>query len=243
MRFDFITLFPEMCENYLGESIIGRARKRGYLQMCFHQLRDFAFDKHKKVDDCPFGGGKGMLLKPEPIAQCIENLISHLGEKPYIIHMSPKGNVLNQKKVIELSKKERICFVCGHYEGIDQRVIEKYVDEEISVGDYVLTGGEMPAVIVADAVSRMVKGVLSDEVCFTDESHFTGLLEHPQYTRAANWNGMEVPPVLLSGDHGKVEKWKKEQALELTKKHRPDMWAAINDKYSQTNTKPKQTSR
>ncbi|MFI3207409.1 MAG: tRNA (guanosine(37)-N1)-methyltransferase TrmD [Clostridia bacterium] len=224
MRIDFITLFPEVCENFLSDSIIGKARKKGYVQMCFHQLRDFAFDKHKKVDDCPFGGGKGMLLKPEPIAACIEKLTDTLGEKPHIIYMSPRGTVLNQEKVKELSAQKNLCFICGHYEGIDERIIDKYVDEQISIGDYVLTGGEMPAVIVADAVCRMIKGVLSEDVCFTDESHFSGLLEQAQYTRPAVWENMKVPEVLTSGDHKKVEQWKKEKSIELTKKHRPDMW-------------------
>ena len=224
MRIDFITLFPEMCENFLSDSIIGKARKKGFVQMCFHQLRDYAFDKHKKVDDCPFGGGKGMLLKPEPISACIENLTNNLGEKPHIIYMSPRGTVLNQEKVKELSQKSNICFICGHYEGIDERIIDKYVDEEISIGDYVLTGGEMPAVIVADAVCRMLKGVLSEDVCFTDESHYSSLLEHPQYTRPANWQGLEVPAVLLNGDHAKIEAWKHEMAQKKTRECRSDMW-------------------
>lgn len=223
MRIDFVTLFPEMCENFMKDSIIGRARKKGYLQVCFHQLRDFAFDKHKKVDDCPFGGGKGMLLKPEPISECFERLIEHIGEKPHIIYMSPKGTVLNQDKVKELANKNNLCFLCGHYEGVDERIIEHYVDEEISVGDYVLTGGEMPAVIVADAVSRLVKGVLSEDVCFTDESHFNGLLEHPQYTRPSVWKGRKVPEILTSGDHKKIEDWKRTQSIKRTFTHRKDM--------------------
>ena len=223
MRIDILTLFPEMCKALMNESIIGRARKKGYMQMCFHQLRDYARDKHKRVDDCPFGGGQGMLLKPEPIALAIETLSEHLGKKPHIIYMSPKGSVLNQEKVKELSKKENILIICGHYEGIDERIIETYVDEEISVGDFVLTGGEMPAMILADSVSRMVKGVLAEEACFSDESHFSGLLEHPQYTRPAEFMGMKVPEVLVSGDHKKVEIWKREEALKRTASFRPDM--------------------
>lgn len=231
MRIDFITLFPEMCENFMSDSIVGRARKKGYLQICFHQLRNFALDKHKKVDDCPFGGGKGMLLKPEPIALCINSIAEHLQEKPYVIYMSPKGSVLNQEKVKELSQKENICFLCGHYEGVDERIIEKYVDEQISVGDYVLTGGEMPALIVADSVSRMVKGVLSEDVCFTDESHFNGLLEHPQYTRPAVFENMEVPKVLTSGNHEKISEWKRKKSIESTVVNRPDMAKkALKDK-------------
>lgn len=223
MRIDIITLFPEMFEALMNESIIGRARKKGYMQMCFHQLRDFALDKHKRVDDCPFGGGQGMLLKPEPFALAIETLTEHLGKKPHIIYMSPKGKVLCQEKVKELAKKENILILCGHYEGIDERIIDKYVDEEISVGDFVLTGGEMPAMILSDAVSRMVKGVLSEEACFSDESHFSGLLEHPQYTRPAEFMEMKVPEILLSGDHKKIEKWKHEEALKRTASFRPDM--------------------
>ena len=223
MRIDILTLFPEMCKALMNESIIGRARKNGYMQMCFHQLRSFALDKHKRVDDCPFGGGQGMLLKPEPFALAIETLTEHLGKRPHIIYMSPKGSVLNQEKVKELSEKENILILCGHYEGIDERIIDKYVDEEISVGDFVLTGGEMPAMILSDAVSRMVKGVLSEEACFSDESHFSGLLEHPQYTRPSEFMGMKVPEVLTSGDHKKIENWKREEALKRTAAFRPDM--------------------
>ena len=223
MRIDIVTLFPEMCASVMDESIIGRARKKGCLQICFHQLRDYAYDKHQRVDDCPFGGGKGMLLKPEPIGECFDALREHLGVKPHIIYMSPKGTVLNQEKVKELSKKSNIAILCGHYEGVDERIIEEYVDEEISCGDYVLTGGEMPAIILADAVSRMIDGVLAEDVCFTDESHFNGLLEHPQYTRPALWHGMEVPKTLVSGDHAKVEKWKHQEALKRTAELRPDM--------------------
>ena len=223
MRIDIITLFPEMCSAIMDESIIGRARKRGYLQICFHQLRNYAHDRHQRVDDCPFGGGKGMLLKPEPIAEAFEKLSEHLGEKPYTIYMSPRGNVLNQEKVKELSKKDSICILCGHYEGIDERIIDEYIDEEISCGDYVLTGGEMPAIILTDAVSRMIPGVLAEDVCFTEESHFNGLLEYPQYTRPAVFHGRGVPEELTSGNHALVEKWKHEKSLEMTLLHRPDM--------------------
>lgn len=223
MRIDIITLFPEMCASVMDESIIGRARKRGYLQICFHQLRDYAHDKHQRVDDCPYGGGKGMLLKPEPIGECFDKLSEHLGLRPHIIYMSPKGKVLNQEKVKELSEMNNICILCGHYEGVDERIIEEYVDEEISCGDYVLTGGEMPAIILADAVSRMIDGVLAEDSCFTEESHFNGLLEHPQYTRPAVWHERKVPDVLVSGDHSKVESWKHEMALKRTAEFRPDM--------------------
>lgn len=228
MRIDIVTLFPSMCASVMDESIIGRARKRGYLQICFHQLRDYAHDKHQRVDDCPFGGGKGMLLKPEPISECFDSLTEHLGLKPHIIYMSPKGSVLCQEKVKELSKKSNIAILCGHYEGVDERIIEEYVDEEISCGDYVLTGGEMPAMILADAVSRIMPGVLAEDTCFTEESHYNGLLEHPQYTRPAVWRGRAVPEVLTSGDHAKVELWKHQMALERTAKYRPDMLKAAS---------------
>lgn len=223
MRIDIVTLFPEMCAAVMDHSIIGRARKRGYLQVCFHQLRNYAHDRHQRVDDTPFGGGKGMLLKPEPIAECFDKLTEHLGAKPHIIYMSPKGQVLNQEKVKELAKRPNICILCGHYEGVDERIIEEYVDEEISCGDYVLTGGEMPAIILADAVSRMIDGVLAEDVCFEDESHFSGLLEYPQYTRPASWRGKTVPAELVSGNHAQVEKWKHLQSLERTYRFRPDM--------------------
>jgi len=223
MRIDIVTLFPEMCAAVMDHSIIGRARKRGYLQVCFHQLRNYAHDRHQRVDDTPFGGGKGMLLKPEPIAECFDKLTEHLGAKPHIIYMSPKGKVLNQEKVKELAGRPNICILCGHYEGVDERIIEEYVDEEISCGDYVLTGGEMPAIILADAVSRMIDGVLAEDVCFTDESHFSGLLEYPQYTRPAVWRGKSVPAELISGNHAQVDKWKHHKSLERTYRFRPDM--------------------
>ncbi len=223
MRIDIVTLFPEMCAAVMDHSIIGRARKRGYLQVCFHQLRNYAHDRHQRVDDTPFGGGKGMLLKPEPIAECFDKLTEHLGAKPHIIYMSPKGKVLNQEKVKELAGRPNICILCGHYEGVDERIIEEYVDEEISCGDYVLTGGEMPAIILADAVSRMIDGVLAEDVCFTDESHFSGLLEYPQYTRPAVWRGKGVPAELISGNHAQVDKWKHHKSLERTYHFRPDM--------------------
>ncbi len=226
MRIDIVTLFPEMCAAVMDHSIIGRARKRGYLQVCFHQLRNYAHDRHQRVDDTPFGGGKGMLLKPEPIAECFDKLTEHLGAKPHIIYMSPKGKVLNQEKVKELAGRPNICILCGHYEGVDERIIEEYVDEEISCGDYVLTGGEMPAIILADAVSRMIDGVLAEDVCFTDESHFSGLLEYPQYTRPAVWRGKSVPAELISGNHAQVDKWKHHKSLERTYRFRPDMLEA-----------------
>ena len=222
-RLYLLTLFPDMCEAVMAESIVGRARKKGYLQVCCHQIRDYAYDKHQRVDDCPFGGGKGMLLMAEPIALCIDDLTAHLGKKPHMIYMSPQGSVLNQQRIKELGQMENIAILCGHYEGVDERLLDAYVDEQISLGDFVLTGGELPALALADAVSRMVKGVLAEDVCFEEESHYNGLLEYPHYTRPAVWRGREVPPVLLSGHHANIAKWRRAQSLWRTLQHRPDM--------------------
>ena len=226
MRIDILTLFPEMCETVMAESIIGRARKRGAVQVCCHQIRDFAYDKHNRVDDTLFGGGMGMLMMAEPIALCMDDLVEQLGKKPHVLYMSPQGSVLSQEKVKELATYENIAILCGHYEGVDERVLEAYVDEEISIGDYVLTGGELPALVVADAVCRMKDGVLSNDVCFEEESHYNGLLEYPQYTRPATWRGRSVPPVLLSGNHAAIAKWCREQSLLRTLHKRPDLLAA-----------------
>ena len=224
MRIDILTLFPEMLSPVLDHSILGRARKKGVLQICCHQLRDFSPDeRNHKVDDTVFGGGKGMLLMAEPFARGIDAVTEHLGKKPKVLYMSPRGKVLTQQKAVELAKEENLIILCGHYEGVDQRLLDAYEAEEISVGDYVLTGGELPAMVLVDVVSRMIPGVLADEECFTEESHFSGLLEYPQYTRPENWRGREVPAVLLSGHHENVAKWRHEQALEITGRVRPDM--------------------
>ena len=224
MRIDLITLFPEMCEAVLSESIIGRARNKGLVEICCHQLRDFAFDKHRRVDDSTYGGGMGMLMKAEPIALCFEAICQTLDTRPHFVYLSPKGTTLTQEKVRELSRLENIVLLCGHYEGVDQRVLDLYVDEEISVGDYVLTGGELPALVLTDSVCRMIPGVLSDQICFEEESHYSGLLEYPQYTKPAEWRGMEVPEVLLSGHHSNIEKWRREQSLLETARKRPDLF-------------------
>ncbi len=223
MKIDIMTLFPEMCEAVLDTSIIGRARKNGKVSVSCVNIRDFANNKHKSVDDAPFGGGMGMVMAAEPIDLCFKSLYGEDEEKPYLIYMSPKGKTFTQSKAIELSKKEHLVFLCGHYEGIDERVIEKIVDEEISIGDYVLTGGEMPALVCTDAICRMLPGVLSDDLCFTEESHFSSLLEYPQYTRPAIWEDRAVPPVLLSGNHAEIAKWRREKAIEITAERRPDM--------------------
>ncbi len=223
MRIDIITLFPEMCDTVLSESIIGRARKKGIVELECHQLRDYAFDKHRRVDDSTYGGGMGMLMMAEPIALCFEDICRRLEKRPHFIYMSPKGKVLTQQRVRELSKLENIVLLCGHYEGVDQRVLDEFVDEEISVGDYVLTGGELPALILTDSVCRMIPGVLSDDLCFEDESHYSGLLEYPQYTKPSEWRGKSVPDVLLSGHHANIEKWRREHSLIETARLRPDM--------------------
>ena len=224
MRIDILTLFPEMCEVVMSESIIGRARKKGAVEMNFHQIRDFAVNKHKRVDDYPYGGGRGMVMQAEPIYNAYRSICDMCKDtKPYVIYMSPKGKVFDQKKAVILSSMEDLVILCGHYEGVDQRIIDEIVDEEISIGDYVLTGGEIPAMAVIDCVSRMVEGVLSNEDSFTDESHYSGLLEYPHYTRPPVFMGREVPEVLLSGNHALISKWRMEKSLEETEKKRPDM--------------------
>lgn len=223
MRIDILTLFPEMCKMVMGESIIGRAINKGVLEVYCHQIRDYTYDKHNRVDDSPYGGGKGMLLLAEPIADCFENVCKEVGIRPHLIYMSPQGKVLTQEKVKEISQYSNLAILCGHYEGIDERFIEEFVDEQVSIGDFVLTGGELPALIMADAVCRMIPGVLSDSECFENESHYKGLLEYPQYTRPSVWRGKEVPAVLLSGHHANIEKWRYEQSLIRTAKVRPDM--------------------
>lgn len=229
MRIDIMTLFPEMCETVLNESIIGRARKAGKMELKCHNIRDFAGNKHNKVDDMPYGGGMGMVMAANPIYDCFESLYDKEKEsKPHLIYMSPKGKTLTQSRIVELSKFDRLVILCGHYEGVDERVIEEIVDEEISIGDYVLTGGELPALALTDAVCRMLPEVLSDNSCFTEESHFEGVLEYPQYTRPPVWHEKQVPDVLLSGNHAEISKWRRKQSLLITKERRPDMYNEIN---------------
>lgn len=218
-----MTIFPEMMEAYLSESIIGRARKSGKIEIFCHNIRDYSTDKHRKTDEIPYGGGNGMVMTPQPIDDCYNDIVSKTNKKPYFIYMSPQGKNLTQKKAIELSKMDNIVLLCGHYEGVDQRVLDKLCDEEISIGDYVLTGGELPALVLTDTVARMLDGVLSSEECFTEESHFNGLLEYPQYTRPAVWQGREIPEVLASGHHKNIEKFKREQSLINTLNKRPEL--------------------
>lgn len=222
MRFDILTLFPEMCDNVLNESVIGRARKAGIIEVQCHNIRDFAGNKHNRVDDAPYGGGKGMVMQAEPIFNCFKSICEG-DNKPHLIYMSPKGKTFTQKDALRLAEYKSIAILCGHYEGVDQRVLDEIVDEEISIGDFVVTGGEIPAVLLVDAVSRMIPGVLSEEVCFTEESHFDGLLEYPQYTRPEVWHGVAVPEVLMSGHHKNIEEWREAQSIEITKRLRPDI--------------------
>ena len=222
-----MTLFPAMCETVMGESIIGRARKAGKVEIVCTDIRDFAGNKHNKVDDMPYGGGMGMVMAAQPIYDCYKSLYGEDEPKPHLIYMSPKGRTFDQKRARELSELDRIVLLCGHYEGVDERVIEEIVDEELSIGDFVLTGGELPALAVADAVCRMLPGVLSDELCFEEESHFSGLLEYPQYTRPAEWHGKEVPEVLLSGNHAKIDEWRRMQSLMITAERRPDLYSRV----------------
>ena len=227
MRFDILTLFPEQIRSVLGESIIGRAQKNGLISVYAHDIRDYTNNKHRKVDDAPYGGGKGMLMATQPICDCFEAVQKMQGEgKARVIYMSPRGRIFNHSIAKELSEYDNLTILCGHYEGIDQRVIDEIVDEEISIGDYILTGGEIPACIVVDAVSRLIDGVLSDEVCYEDESIASGLLEYPQYTRPPVFRGKEVPEVLLSGHHANIDAWRLERSIELTKERRPDLYEA-----------------
>lgn len=223
MRIDILTLFDDMCERVLSESIIGRARERGLLDLHTHNIRDYTVDRQKRVDDAPFGGGFGMVMQVQPIVDCYEALCNTLGKRPHLIYMSPQGKPLTQKRVIELSQTDGFAVLCGHYEGVDERVLESIVDEEISLGDFVLTGGELPALALTDAVCRMVDGVLSDPQCYRDESHFNGLLEHPQYSRPADFRGDCVPEILLSGHHANIETWRRQQSLQRTLQKRPDL--------------------
>ena len=228
MRIDIMTLFPEYVDFILSESIIGRARKAGKLDIRTHNIRDYSEDKHRRVDDTPYGGGRGMLMAAPPIYRCYKAIESdgeadRGDEKPYLIYMSPKGRTFNEKIAKELAGHRQLVILCGHYEGVDQRVIDEIVDEEISIGDFVLTGGELPACIVTDAVGRLCDGVLTLPECHENESFEDDLLEYPQYTRPPVWMGREVPEVLVSGHHANIEKWRREQSEEITRERRPDL--------------------
>lgn len=223
MKIDILTLFPDMVSTVLRESIIGRAIDSGVLEIKAHNIRDYSTDKHRRVDDTPYGGGMGMLMAAPPIYDCYNAVVGEKNDKCKVVYMSPQGRVLTQKKAEELASLERLIILCGHYEGIDERIIEEIVDEEISIGDYVLTGGELPACILVDSVSRLIPGVLSADECHEIESISCGMLEYPQYTRPLVFNGKKVPEVLTSGDHKEIEKWRYKKSIERTMKKRSDL--------------------
>lgn len=223
MRFDILTLFPAMFENVFGESIIKRASDKGLINIFLHNIRDFSDDKHKRVDDYPYGGGLGMIMQCGPIFFALDYVIDHIGRKPHVVLMSPQGKVFNQKKARSLLEHKSITIICGHYEGVDERVLEELVDEEISIGDYVLTGGEIAAMAVVDSIIRLIPGVLKEEESHRIETFNSGLLEYPQYTRPAEFMGLKVPEILLSGHHKNIEEWRKYQAIKRTYMKRPEL--------------------
>jgi tRNA (guanine37-N1)-methyltransferase len=237
MQFEVFTLLPDVFLPYLESSILQRARQRGLIEVRLHNIRDYAHDRHHTTDDTPYGGGGGMVMKPEPVFGAVESVLgftadpSQPGPIPIIL-LTPQGRVFTQRVAEELSRHERIALLCGRYEGVDERIREHLVTDEISVGDYVLTGGELPALLLIDAVSRLIPGVLGDPTGAEDDSHSMGLLEYPHYTRPPEFRGWKAPEVLLSGDHAKVEKWRREQALQRTFRKRPDMIekAELSDK-------------
>ena len=229
LRFDVMTLFPEMVAAPLSESIIGRAQKAEKLSVVCHNIRDYSKDRHRRVDDTPYGGGMGMLMMPDPVYDCFE-AIPKIGERRRVVYLSPKGKVLTQKKAKELSELDQVILLCGHYEGIDQRVLDEIVEEEISIGDYVLTGGELAAAVLIDAVGRLVDGVLPDPICHEEESLSSGLLEYPQYTRPVEWHGVRVPEVLQNGNHQKIREWRQQKSVELTVARRPDLLGDKGDR-------------
>lgn len=228
MTIDIITLFPDTLGDVLSESIIGRAQERGYVRVNCHQLRDYTKNKQKQVDDYPYGGGRGMILQADPLYNCWKHIVDSYEKKPYTILMSAQGKTFKQSDALRLRDIGSLILVCGHYEGVDERFTEECVDEELSLGDFVLTGGEIPALAVADAVCRLVPGVLSDDECFSEESHFNGLLEYPQYSRPEEWHGRHVPPILLSGHHVNIARWRRKESLRRTMLRRPDMMEAFS---------------
>lgn len=225
MRIDIMTLFPNMIESVLSESIIGRARAAGLVDIRAFNIRDYTENKHRRVDDTPYGGGRGMLMAAQPIWSCFQSIITDAdpAERRHVVYLSPRGRTFTQEIAKEYVQYDRLILLCGHYEGIDQRIIDEIIDEELSVGDYVLTGGELPACLVADCVCRLIDGVLPLPECYENESFEDGLLEYPQYTRPPVWNGRAVPEVLLSGHHANIEKWRREQSEILTAARRPDL--------------------
>ena len=223
MNFHVLTLFPEMIEQGMHTSIIGRAIAGGYLSIDAINIRDYAFNKHQKVDDYPDGGGAGMLMQAEPVYLAYESVQKKLGYRPRVVYLTPQGEVFHQTMAKELAKEKDLVFLCGHYEGIDERVLDEIVTDYVSIGDYVLTGGELPAMVMMDSISRMVPGVLSNQESGETESFAENLLEYPQYSRPEEWHGQKVPPVLLSGHHANIEAWRREQSILRTAKRRPDL--------------------
>ena len=223
MNFHVLTLFPEMIEQGMHTSIIGRAIAGGYLSIDAINIRDYAFNKHQKVDDYPYGGGAGMLMQAEPVYLAYESVQKKLGYRPRVVYLTPQGEVFHQPMAKELAKEKDLVFLCGHYEGIDERVLDEIVTDYVSIGDYVLTGGELPAMVMMDSISRMVPGVLSNQESGETESFAENLLEYPQYSRPEEWHGQKVPPVLLSGHHANIEAWRREQSILRTAKRRPDL--------------------
>ncbi len=226
MRYYVMTLFPEMIESVMGESILGRARQSGKIELIVKNIRDYTLDKHTRVDDYPYGGGAGMVMEAEPVWRCYEAICSEEGSVPTVIHLTPQGKVFDQPMAVEFAQSECLVFLCGHYEGIDERVLEEIAPIDVSIGDYVLTGGELPAMVLMDAIARHIPGVLHNEDSADTDSFGNGLLEYPQYTRPEEFRGKKVPEILLSGHHANVEKWRLEQSLERTRTRRPDLYEA-----------------
>ena len=226
MRIDIMTLFPEMLEPVIATSIIGRARAAGKLDIRCHHIRDYTQDKHGRTDDTPYGGGRGMLMQAQPIYNCHAAVLSQTPTPPHTIYMTPRGKVLTQQRAVQLAQMDGICILCGHYEGVDERIVDEIVDEELSIGDYVLTGGELPALVLADCIARLCDGVLAEDICWEEESHFEGLLEYPHYTRPYEWRERTVPEVLVSGHHENIAVWRRRQSLQKTLETRPDLLEA-----------------
>ena len=228
MKFKIMTLFPEMVKTVLSESIIGRAERAELISVSCHNIRDYSKDKHRKTDDTPYGGGMGMLMTCQPIYDCYKDISADIpeGERTRVIYMSPRGRLFSHEVAKELSGYDNLIFLCGHYEGVDQRVIDEICDDEISIGDYVVTGGEIPACIVVDAVARLIDGVLADKECYEGESIASGILEYPQYTKPREFMGREVPEILLSGDHKKIDEWRLREAVKITEERRPELLSA-----------------
>ena len=227
MKFYVLTIFPEIFDAVLGSSIIGRAQEAGLLSVTAHNIRDFSMDKHKKTDDYPYGGGNGLVMLAQPIYDAYISIVEKLEYKPHFIYMSPQGKRLDQQLVEKLAEHKHIVMLCGHYEGVDERILEELVDEEVSIGDYVLTGGEIPAMVLIDAISRTIPGVLTNEDSYADESHKDGVLEYPQYTRPYEFRGAKVPDILLSGHHANINKWRRLQSLKRTHERRPDLYGQL----------------